>query len=1227
MKTGYGATMHLKRLEAFGFKSFADRMSFDFGKGVTGIVGPNGCGKSNVVDAVKWALGEQRPTSVRGTEMADVLFAGSGGRKPLGLAEVSLTFGNEDRFLAMDVDEVVLTRRLYRDGTSEYLLNREPSRLKDIRELFMDTGGGRGALAILEQGKIDAVLQENPVERRMVFEEAAGIARYRLRQKETLRRIEHLDENLVRLRDLLSEREKQLRSMRAQAGRAERYRALEQEIRGKRIELGLFRYERLLAEREEAAGRVAELAAREAEVNARLADLSGDLAAREARVEEVRGRAAALEAEAGKAEGSAEAAEERAASSAKLAGELEGRISWYEGEIRAAEARIGEAREQVRASLAAEAQAEGDVAARESDLASAERAIDEAAEAARACAEEARGLRAKSLELLERKGRAANGRARLAAEEEGLRARGARLAARVEGAAREEERIRAEEGGSAAAAAAAEAEAAASRTALGEEEATAATLDARIEDLRQRLGALDRAVHAARSRLDVLTSLRDRHEGVGRGPKRILEEAARAGGLRGVRGVLGELVDAEPADAEAVELALGAFAEAIVVESFEDAKAAITLLKEEGIGRALFLPASGVRARASGAAAPAGVVARAAASAVRCADDLRPLVEALLAGTVLVEDLDAAKTAAADPAGVFRIVTGSGEVLGVEGGVAGGRGDGAGHGMVARNAEIKTLRGRLTGEEKRLSVLQRDLREAEGRADEARTRVADAREALRRLEETAAVAKATAGRLSAEAARAAEEVRVLRGEESEISEGLSRCMRESAFLDGEQDDVALQESRVEALRAAAHETEARAEDARRAAETRRGEARVAVARAVERKDAASRGRDAAERALQDGERGLGLARVEIENCRARREESLRTASTARAEAEIARGRREKAIRDLARAREDAEEAGRGLEEARRGVAALDGEFRGYRGSLEQFRLKESESRMRLEGLLDRMREEVRVDLAELHASRAAPATVGEGAAAEVPVAPAVDAAPVVFDPEAVEAAIQDLRVKMERMGNVNLEALDTLGSVESETTTLRTQEQDLTKAREELIEALKLLNKQSRDRFTETFEAIRGHFSESFRRLFGGGRADVYLSEGEDVLDAGVEIVARPPGKELRSISLLSGGERTMTAVALLFAIYQARPSPFCILDEVDAALDETNVGRFTGMVREFLDRSQFIMITHNKRTMTMCDRLYGISMAEPGVSSRVLLEMDKVAAKESPATEAVEAA
>jgi chromosome segregation protein len=1234
--------MHLKRLEAFGFKSFADRMVFDFGRGVTGVVGPNGCGKSNVVDAIKWALGEQRPTSVRGTEMGDVLFSGSGGRKPLGLAEVSLTFANESRFLPMEADEVVLTRRLYRDGTSEYLLNREPSRLRDIRELFMDTGGGRGALSILEQGKMDAVLQENPVERRMIFEEAAGIARYRLRQKETMRRIEHLDENLIRIRDILAEKDRQLRSMRAQAGRAERYRALEGEIRERRIALGLHRYALLLAAREEATSRVAELAAREAEVNGRLADLSGDLQGREARVEAARARAAALEAEAGKSEGAAEAAEERASSAAKLAGELEGRIAWYEGEIQVTLRRLEEAREQARASLAAEAEAEGGVAAREADLAAAEESIADALEGARALAEQARALRARGLEVLERKGRAASGRARLAAGEEALRARSTRLGLRLETVAREADRLRGEADASAAAAAAAVAEAGAARSSLAAEEGLLGGLESRIDDLRTRLSALDRAVHAARSRLDVLTALRDRHEGVGLGARRILEEAAKAGGLQGVRGVLAELLEAEPADAEAVELALGPFAESIVVESFDHARAAITLLKEEGIGRALFLPLDALRARAAGL--PAGPAAsRPAADAVRCADDLRAAVEAVLRGTILVEDLDAARAAAADPSAPFRVVTAGGEILGLEGGISGGRGDGAGHGMVARNAEIRTLRARLTQEEKRLAALQGDLRRAEGEAEEARGRVADARVALRRTEEIAAVTAATAGRVAAARARADEEAALLRGEEAEIADGLDAAAREAAILDGEEAAVAAEEASLEALRAAAAEEEANSENARRTAEARRNEARVEVARARERREAASERRTAAERALVEGNRSLDLARVEMENCRGRREDSLRTSSTARAEAEIARGRREKAVRDLVKAREESSGAAAELEEARRGVAALDGEFREYRAALEAFRLKESESRMRIEGLVDRMREEVRVDLPALHSEKitappteageetgAASTTDGEGAAdaalprsegmeGATPEATAEATAPVAFDPEAAEAAISELRIKMERMGNVNLEALDQVGSVEQETGALRTQEQDLVKGREELLEAVKLLNKQSRERFMETFEAIRGHFNETFRRLFGGGRADVFLAEGEDILEAGVEVVARPPGKELRSISLLSGGERAMTAVALLFAIFQARPSPFCVLDEVDAPLDETNVGRFTAMLREFLDRSQFIIITHNKRTMTMCDRLYGISMAEPGVSSRVLLELEKVAEREEP--------
>ncbi|HEU4394463.1 MAG TPA: chromosome segregation protein SMC [Planctomycetota bacterium] len=1243
--------MHLKRLEAFGFKSFADRLEFDFGRGVTGIVGPNGCGKSNVVDAVKWALGEQRPTSVRGTEMSDVLFAGASGRKPLGLAEVSLTFENLDRFLPIETDEVVLTRRLFRDGTSEYLLNREPSRLKDIRELFMDTGGGRGALAILEQGKIDAVLQENPVERRLVFEEAAGIARYRVRQRETLRRIEDLDENLVRLRDHLGMSEKQLRSMKSQAGRAERYRALEGELRSRRIELGLHRYARLLAEREEATARVRELADREVEAGTRLAGLAGDLRAREEQVEALRARAAALEAEAGKAEGAAEAAEERAAGAERLAGELEGRIAWYEGEIRSGAKRLEESGVEVRDALAAEAAAEAEAAVREADLSEAERAIAAAADAARDLAEEGRTHRARALELLDRRGRSANLRARLVAERDGLNSRAGRLARRrAEVEADEALRRGRADGAGLAADSAAEA-AAAARAALESEDALLQGIETRASDLRDRLAALDRAVHAARSRLDVLTSLRDRHEGVGRGARRVLEEAAKSGGLPGVRGVLGELVEADAADAEAVELALGPFAEAIVVETFADAARAITLLKEEGIGRALFLPMDRVRAAAL-APAPTGAPTREAAAVSRAPDDIRPILDAVLRGTLLAEDLESARAAAGDGTAGLRIVTGSGEVLGPEGGVTGGRGDGSGHGMVARNAEIRTLRTRLSQEEKRLSALQRDLRETEAGAEDARSRAADALRMLRGREESLAFARAAAEAARADLARVAEESALIRGEEAEVAVALARSGEELTLVAGDEAALSEAEAALEAAQAASHEAEAIAEDARRGAESRRAEARIEAARAAERRDAVTARRVAAERAVKDGERNLGLAQVELDNCRGRREESLRTASTARAEAEVARGRRSRAIHDLDRARESAREGVEALEEARRGLSAIDGEHRDYRNALEEFRLKESESRLRLEGLLDRWRDEVRVDLAMLHAERAVAAAPAapEAAPAEpdltvfdAPVAgeaPAAvpapesaapvseDAAPPTapFDPETAEREIEEIRLKMERMGAVNLEALDQLGEVERTTVEMRAQEQDLAKAREELLEAMRILNKQSRERFTQTFESIRGFFQQTFRSVFGGGRADVYLAEGEDVLEAGVEIVARPPGKEMRSISLLSGGERTMTAVALLFAVYQARPSPFCILDEVDAALDETNVGRFTSLVREALDKSQFIVITHNKRTMTMCDRLYGISMAEPGVSSRVLLEMKKLAAEDAAPAE-VEAA
>ncbi len=1215
--------MHLKRLEAFGFKSFADPVSFEFDRGITGIVGPNGCGKSNVVDAVKWALGEQRPTSIRGSEMSDVLFAGSGGRKPLGLAEVSLTFDNADRFLAMDTDEVVLTRRLYRDGTSEYLLNRESSRLKDIRDLLLDTGGGRGAMAILEQGRIDAVLQENPVERRVVFEEAAGIARYRLRQKETLRRVEHLDENLGRLRDVLSVTEKQLRSIRSQAGRAERWKALDEEWRRRRIELALHRYAALLGDRAAAAARVEELAAREAETNARLAALSGDLREGERRVHEARDRAAALEAEAGKSEGAAEAALERAASEDRLSGELEGRIRWYEGEIQTTVRRLEEAEAQAAEARASEDAAAGEVAERAEDLRAADTAIAAATAAHRERTDAVQALRTRALALLERKGRLANARARAEAEAEALRARAARLARRGEELEGERERAGERHARTALAAREAAEAAATARSALAAAEGELAAAEGRISDLRVRFTALDRAVSSARSRLDVLTSLRDRHEGLGRGARRILEEARKAGGggLSGVRGVLADLIETDVADAEAVELALGPAAEGIVVETFEDARRAVTLLQEEGIGRALFLPLDSVRAAAP---SPEGAVAgRAAAAAVRCADDLRPVVDGALAGTLLVADLDTARALSAETAGV-RLVTGGGEVLDGRGGMAGGRGADSGHGLLARNAEIRTLRQRLAGEERRLSTLQGEVRATESLLEEARAAVVRCRAEAREAESTGQSTRAAADGCAADLRRADDEASVLGAERTEVGAELARREEAAGALAAEAAAAEEEGTALAAEQDAALAAESAASDARRAAEEGRAEARVGLARAVERRDASAHRRGAAERALHDGRRNLEVARVDMEACRGRREASIRSASTARSEAEEARARRERAVRDLVRAREAVVEATRVLEDLRLGVSAVDDEYRSYRGTLETFRLRESESRMRIEALLARMRDELRVDLEQLHA---APVVDG-GPAVEGPVdgAPAVAAGPAPepapgpapFDEEAAERAIDELRTKIERMGNVNLEALDQIGDVEKQARELREQEQDLSKAREDLMEALRLLNRQSRERFQETFARIREHFQETFRRLFGGGKADIFLEEGEDILESGVEVVARPPGKELRSISLLSGGERTLTAVALLFAVYRAKPSPFCILDEVDAALDESNVGRFTAMVRDFLDSSQFIIITHNKKTMTTAGRIYGISMAEPGVSTHVLLELEQVAGPEA---------
>jgi chromosome segregation protein len=1171
--------MRISRIRLQGFKSFARKTEFVLDPGITAIVGPNGCGKSNVIDAVKWVLGEQKPSSLRAKEMMDVIFAGTESRKPVGMAEVAVVFDNEDGKLPIDRPEVVLTRRLYRSGESEYLLNGEACRLKDLRETLMDTGSGLDALSIMEQGRIDAILTANPAERRVVFEDAAGIGRFKARRKETLRRLERIGDDLTRLRDVIEITEKQLRSLRYQASRATRYREYSEELRKKRVTWALYRYHLLLTEREELSARLTEAADREEKVSRELRALIGDLSGEEATFEQLGAKVAEAETALLTLDAEIRSDRERAEHSLKMTGELADRVKWYEEEIRVTERRItemGTEKDGLGGDLAALA---AEVTLRESELRTAEEAIAtaRAAEASREL--DLRNLRQERVGVVQRGVSVRNRRSTLRSEIAGGEALEQRISVRRSALIEEREGLTGEREEAARDHEAKAAKESGLRENLLVAEQREVEFTTRLADLNTQVAEADRVLTAGKSRLDLLLSLKARHAGMDQPVQEILKEVARAGSaLSGVRGVVAELIKVKGADAEAVELALGACAQGIVTECLDDALVAIAWLKEKRLGRALFIPLDGVRE--AGPTYTGNGVARSAMLSVTSEGEYADLVRALLSDSILVENLDRARQLSADAGRSLRIITGGGEVLNRIGTISGGRGNSAAA-LLARNSEIEELEGEVSEAEERQAALREALAGLRSSRDEVREEVRGLRALLTEAGREAGRSASRLERLEGDASRLANEDRVLEIELAEVLRQREESARRDLELAGEEEEATAEEERigreVEALGAALD----LAREESRGKQDQRMELSVVLARSRERLAGAEARFAGLERGIAEARETVQVSRREMESCEQRRVEAALDAEVAAKRSEENAGRRERRLSDVTALRTEHERARAEILSRRQNAEDLRERHEEYRGVLEEFRLKESEVRTRLEGLLERVQEEFELDLVDLYQGFS----------------------PEGIDWEELDREVAELKGKLEKMGNVNLEAIDQLAEVDERVKFLHAEETDLLSSKESLLEILRKVNRESRERFETAFVEVRENFREMFRKLFGGGSAEVSLTEGEDILEAGIEIMVRPPGRDLKNINLLSGGEKTLTAVALLFAIFKARPSPFAIMDEVDAALDESNIDRFLGVLREFTHESQFIIITHNKRTMADADALYGVTMPEAGIS------------------------
>ncbi|NBV45105.1 MAG: chromosome segregation protein SMC [Planctomycetia bacterium] len=1194
----------LTALELCGFKSFADRTRFEFPPGITVVVGPNGSGKSNVVDAIKWVLGEQSVRSLRGRDMTDVIFAGSAGRKPLNAAETSLCFDNTARRLPVEADEVRITRRVYRSGEGEYLINGEVARLRDIRELFSGTGAATEAYSVIEQGRVDALLVASGRDRRAVFEEAAGITRFRARRAEALRRLERTEQNRQRLADIVGELSGRLETVRHQATRARTFRELTDRLR----------HLRLAAAARDLAGVDAEAAA------SRRWRSRSERAVTTARdgADDAAARAAAIDRE--------------AVASAAVFEDLRNRAGALERSAAAAAATL----DQVRRQRVAQEADRGTAAVEQWRADERHRAAVAAASAAAAVATTAADDEASRAAMLAEMERSIEGGQRTAAD---LRAQLAAHAARRESLERERQRIVAgvEQAGRHVAAARHAATAARDRTEnwrrrLAEIDQVLATLEGTVASLEDRwagavqgvaaaereasargaaeaaaardLAGWEATLSACRERALVLAELTARCEGTSDAVRRLLTAPDAAGGLA-VRGLLADLIEAPLEWAPLVDVALGRLAHAVAVEDAGGPIAALARWQESAAGReacaaggritlvapallpepASFTPGdtTGIVGRLDHLLAPGGP-----------ADGL---VARLLGHAWIVDDLEvAARLAPGLPVGCL-VVTRTGAVA-CGAAVAESGQQATATGLVARRAELKATQSRAAELERALATARAAVAEAEVARSEAERETRAAR-ARRDLEAAAlATARTDRERCRREGERAAEEA-------ATAEAGVSAADRHATELARMEQAAAAELADHDGLIAGAGGAIARAtaeldalEHAGSVAELRAartaGIEHLARARAAAAAAAAEASRLEAERlAVEQRRRAVDdrLAGLDLDELAAG--QALAAATRAAEDASLA-------VRDAAVLRDE-----RLAERVRLDALAVAERERaaGLHALLHTRELEAGDARHRRERILERIREDYGIDL-------------GASEASDEPAAATADTVPA--DRAALETEIEQIRRRLANMPAVNMEALTEADMLAERLAGLESQLADLTGAREAVEQLITRIDDESRRLLGDTIETVRGHFRELFTRVFGGGQADIVLDPDVDLLETSVEIVARPPGKEPRGIGLLSGGEKTMTCVALLLAIFRSRPNPFCVLDEVDAALDEANVDRFTDVLKDFRD-TQFIVVTHSKKTMSAATTLYGVTMEESGVSKRVAVRLENRAVAARP--------
>jgi len=1180
--------MYLKRLELVGFKSFADRTELEFVPGVTAVVGPNGSGKSNVSDAIRWVLGEQSAKSLRGSKMEDVIFAGSDTRKPVNFAEVSLTLDNTDRSLDTEYSEVTVTRRVYRSGDSEYYINKRSCRLKDIMELFMDTGLGKEAYSIIGQGRIEEILSTKAEDRRGIFEEAAGIVKYKTRKRDAEKKLEDTEQNLVRIHDIVSEIDEQVGPLKEQAETANRYNELHQQLVEREVALYVQQIESTHAKWEESTKRVGELQEELVQLSAEASTCEAQLEQAKFKVNEIDKSIEELQQvllhvseETEKIEGQREVLKER---KRNLSANRQQTMDQLQ--------RVTEKQHAVEAELAEETRRRDEVRKQmlevEKELKEAEKEFGLILQAA------ADNIDSLKSDYFEKLNEMANLRNDIRHQQQLIQSNQARL----DRLTQDKERFDSEEQ---------------ARLSKAEEQQrqltkidqelqhtlksyrelmdTVRELQSKADGLRRDRHLQEQRREATKSRLDLIKEMQMEFAGFQQGVKEILK--AREKGLRGIHGAVAELLLVPEKLETAVEVALGGALQNVVVENESAGREAIAYLKKHNVGRATFLPLDVIRARNVSAedrrtiGKEAGVIG-VASELVSFEERYRSVIESMLGTVIVTENLEQANRVARACSYRYRVVTVEGDIVNAGGSMTGG--------ALKKNTANLLGRGRQA-EELEATLLELDQTIARQK-EEIDNLLAEIKESEQKQEEL---------RSRGESLRLKEQE--IKGLLSQI-EAEGRTISERVFLVTQ--DLA---SYAREIREAKEKLEAN-EASLQKLDQQEKELAETIALAETKKQEQMSNKEV----LNERITGLKVTAAKV-----KQELSSRTEQVQRLEEQrVALQREWEEAKQTLQSYDELEgtndsstvELDKKINELRQDkerVAALISDRRNDRAvlssKLEHVELETKELHKQLKKVQDALhQEEVKVNRYDVELDH----LLGK-LSTEYELS--YDLAKVKYPPrgdmEEEQKQVTSLKKEIAALGTVNLGAIEEYERLSERLDFLQKQEEDLLEAKAMLYEVIEEMDTEMSRRFLQTFEEIREQFQDVFVQLFGGGRADLILTQPDNLLETGIDIVAQPPGKKLQNLALLSGGERALTAMALLFSILRVKPVPFCVLDEVEAALDEANVNRFAEYMHQFSRQTQFICVTHRKGTMESADVLYGITMQEGGVSKLVSVRLE----------------